>query len=463
MSDAASHEAGSTPAAPNRTAYAEYARSSVSHLGALPSHWRVLPLKRQCLRSALYGANETADAYVDDGVRFLRTTDITDDGRVAGEGAVYVTDEAAADYLLNDGDLLLSRSGTLGRSLCFETRKHGTCAYAGYLVRFVPGPQLVPRYAFWFTKSLPFADWLRVSVIQSTIGNVNGQKFANMQMSAPPSNEQHVIADFLDRETEKIDALVAKKQRLIDLLEEKRGALISHAVTKGVDPDVPMKDSGWSLVGDVPRHWHTPRLGLCCSLLTDGTHAPPPWSPGQDRLLSARNLVNGEFVLRDDDRTMSAEDARLMPASCIARQGDVLLVVVGGTTGKSAVAENVHDVAVQRSVAILRPRLSLIQPEYLRLWLSSRPVQESIGRVVDQYAAQPGIYLQDVGALPAAVPPLAEQSHILARVNDSISRDRRLASLIARQMAKLDEYRCALITAAVTGQIDVREYASEAN
>ena len=229
--------------------YPEYRDSGVEWLGAIPTQWGHSRLKHECWQSALYGANEPASSYVIDGVRFLRTSDINDSGQLCTEGAVFLPEATVCEYLLLDGDFLLSRSGTLGRSLHYESELHGPCAYAGYLVRFVPKPSLDPRFLFFYTKSRPFQDWLSVSAIQSTIGNINGQKYANLALPLPSPSEQLAIVHFLDRETAKIDALVAKKERLIELLQEKRSALITQAVTKGLDEPYRVCRRAFSLRG----------------------------------------------------------------------------------------------------------------------------------------------------------------------------------------------------------------------
>src|SRR5690554_3527656 len=112
--------------------YPKMKDSGVPWLGELPEHWVVTRLKRVCSRSALYGANVAAASYTATGVRFIRTTDITEDGELKTSG-VYLPEEAVRDYMLADGDVLISRSGTIGRSFLYDSKKHGPCAYAGYL------------------------------------------------------------------------------------------------------------------------------------------------------------------------------------------------------------------------------------------------------------------------------------------------------------------------------------------
>ena len=158
--------------------YPAYKDSRIAWLGEVPEHWQVRRLKTLCSRSALYGANVAATSYTTAGVRFLRTTDITEDGQLNGRG-VFLPQESVDNYLLADGDVLISRSGTIGRSFLYERRIHGPCAYAGYLVRFVPAPIALPKYILLFTKTHAFAGFLRVKAISSTIENVNGEKYAN--------------------------------------------------------------------------------------------------------------------------------------------------------------------------------------------------------------------------------------------------------------------------------------------
>ncbi len=208
--------------------------SGVEWLGDVPEHWEVRRLKTLCSESALYGANISAASYSADGVRFLRTTDITDDGELR-PGGVFLPSEAARDYMLNDGDLLVSRSGTVGRSLLYKSAIHGPCAYAGYLVRFVPASIVAPEYLFKFTKTQSFSEFLRIMAISSTIENVNGEKYSNAQLPFPPLPEQAAISRYLDDATANIGAAIERAHREIELLREYRTRLIADVVTGKLD------------------------------------------------------------------------------------------------------------------------------------------------------------------------------------------------------------------------------------
>ena len=173
---------------------------------------------------------------------------------------VFLPKSEVRDYLLSDGDLLISRSGTIGRSFLYNSEVHGPCAYAGYLVRFVPASVVVPRFLFLYTKTQAFAGFLRVMSISSTIENVNGDKYANAYCPIPPLPEQRAIVRYLDHADRGIRRYVDAKERLIALLEEERQAVVTRAVTRGLDPNARLKPSGVPWLGDVPAHWEIRRL-----------------------------------------------------------------------------------------------------------------------------------------------------------------------------------------------------------
>ena len=208
--------------------------SGVAWLGDVPAHWEVRRLKQVCSRSSLYGANIAATYYQETGVRFLRTTDITDEGELR-EGGVFLPQELVGNYVLEDGDILISRSGTVGRSFLYQSHLHELCAYAGYLVRFVPDISVLPKYIFLFTKTQAFEGFVRTMSISSTIENVNADKYANAHLPIPPLAEQAAIAAYLDKQTAAIDAAMARARREIDLLSEYRTRLIADVVTGQVD------------------------------------------------------------------------------------------------------------------------------------------------------------------------------------------------------------------------------------
>lgn len=173
--------------------------------------------------------------------------------------------------------------------------------------------------------------------------------------------------------------------------------------------------------------------------------------------MSVRNVVDGKFVLLDDDRTMDEDAFNELQRSYTVEKGDVVLAIVGATTGKSAVVEEMENVTVQRSLAILRPR-RVLNSNFLNYWIQSSVLQSQIRETANKYAAQPGIYLDEVAELAVPVPSLEEQEEIVGFLDRRCAELCGLATRIGEGIAKLTTYRAGLISAAVTGQIDVRHY-----
>lgn len=232
--------------------------SGIEWLGDVPEHWEVMPLKRACVRSALYGANIPATSYTDIGVRFLRTTDILESGQLK-PGGVFLPDKVVCEYLLADGDILISRSGTIGRSFLYKEDRHGQCSYAGYLVRFSPAKCLHPEFLFLYTKTRAFADFIKLNAISTTIENLNGDKYAKMAVPVPPLSEQKNICRWITDECQPLDDAIARTEEEIKLIREYRDRLIADVVTGQVDvrgwqpgPDDVVDDAALAALGDDP-------------------------------------------------------------------------------------------------------------------------------------------------------------------------------------------------------------------
>jgi len=240
--------------------YPKYKDSGIEWLGQVPKEWDLERLKYCCTKYAEYGLNIAAENYQLNGIRFIRTTDIDDYGNLKDEG-VYLDKSLVKHYLLKDGDLLISRSGTIGRTFLFDSGINEKATYAGYLVRFCFNKkEAFPKYVFYFTQSHPFFEWLKTQLIETTIGNVNGQKYANLPIILPSLDYQTIIANYLDKKTAQLDELIKKNETLIEILKEKRQAIISQAVIKGLDPNAKMKDSGIEWIGVIPEGWDVRKL-----------------------------------------------------------------------------------------------------------------------------------------------------------------------------------------------------------
>lgn len=418
----------------------------------IPADWKSIPLKYACDLTSAYGANIPAERYVTEGVRFLRTTDITDSGKLIS-GGVFISEDDAAGYVLEERDLLISRSGTVGRSFLYD-ESYGPCAYAGYLIRYQLKRDFEPKYLFYLTKSAGFQEWIGTVSIEATIGNVNGEKYANFSFPAPAFQVQRLIADYLDRETARIDGLIAEKERMLGLLEEKRAALISRVVTRGLDPNAPLKPSGQEWLGEIPAHWEVPpvyaRFEVQLGKMLDekkikGTHLAS----------YLRNVdVQWGVINTTDLPEMDFDDEGRVRYAL--RAGDIL-VCEGGEIGRSAIwGGEIEECFYQKALHRLR---SLHGDDDAQFFVFVMFALVNIGVFTAQSIAAtiqhlPAEKLRNV-RFPA--PPLAEQRQIVAFLNQEVARIQTISKEIANSVSLLKERRAALITAAVTGQIPLEE------
>ena len=436
--------------------------SRIDWLREVPEHWQVRRLKTLCSRSALYGANVAATSYTTAGVRFLRTTDITEDGQLNGRG-VFLPRESVDNYLLADGDVLISRSGTIGRSFLYERRIHGPCAYAGYLVRFVPAPIALPKYILLFTKTHAFAGFLRVKAISSTIENVNGEKYANCPLPLPPHSEQAAIVRFLDHADRRIRRYIRAKQKLITLLEEQKQAFIHQAVTGQINvrtgkPYQAYKPSGVEWFPEVPDHWNVLPMRRVIYSAVDGPHFSPTYLDTGIPFLSARNVKAHAWSL-EDAKYISEDDYDKFNQRVKPVRGDVLYTK-GGTTGVARVVDLTFPFQVWVHIAVLKVNKNAIDPGFLAAALNSTRCYEQ-SQLFTRGATNQDLGLGRMKAIELPVPPaLAEQQTIVGYLRTGLGQVLEAISATHRDIGLIREYRTRLITDVVTGKIDVREAAA---
>jgi restriction endonuclease S subunit len=209
-----------------------FKRSGLDWLGDIPQHWNIIRLRHLAKEALAYGANEAALEDNPSYPRFIRITDIRDDGSLRPETFKSLSPEVAKPYLLNDGDVLLARSGaTVGKAFIYR-KEWGTACFAGYLIRCRCNKELlIPSFLFYYTQSSSYWSQVYAGTIQATIQNFSGEKYGDIFIPIPPLSEQKDILNFLDYETSKLDGLLAAIKESIALLKERRSALITAAVT----------------------------------------------------------------------------------------------------------------------------------------------------------------------------------------------------------------------------------------
>jgi type I restriction enzyme, S subunit len=421
--------------------------------------WKKIRLKHISKNIGQYGANLSAGNYLENGVRFLRTTDIQENGElITSEKGAYVDKSLIRDYLLQSDDILFSRSGTLGRSYLHKNNTIGDFAFAGYLVRFRLNHLVHPKFIFYVSKSSEFSAQIEADAIQSTISNFNGEKYGNIGILIPPLETQQSIARFLDRKTAAIDTLITKKQRLIQLLEEKRTALINQAVTKGLNPIAPMKDSGIPWIGETPEHWKILKLGIFAEVTKlTGFEYTNHWivhPNGEIIALRGFNIKNGKLVLNDVEKISSKLSSKLFRSKLFS--GDIVFPCTG-TIGNGALIEEDNKFHINQNIAKITARKNWdIHPKYFLNQLCDYAMKYQIDSL-NSSGIQPVLLIGTIRNLVCVLPDIEEQRIISDYIDDQNKRFDKISNNLFSQIEKLQEYRRSLITAAVTGKLAISE------
>ena len=312
--------------------------------------------------------------------------------------------------------------------------------YLGYLLRAYDVSKVFYSMGGGLRQSMKYGDIKRMPLVM------------------PTKAEQSEIASFLDRETAKIDALITEQQRLIELLQEKRQAVISHAVTKGLNPNAPMKVSGVEWLGEVPEHWEVRKLSQLCAGIGSGT------TPKSDRLEFYEDGTIPWVVTGDLNDSMLDECSNRVTDRAINEHstlklyeaGSVVVAMYGATIGKAALLGIA--VTVNQACCVLPPSRE-VRSEYLLLFvLAARPHLLSLATG----GGQPNINQEVIRSLRMPLPAVSEQEDIVRQVRSSLGGVDSVSSMASKQVELLQERRSALISAAVTGQIDVRGLVPEA-
>lgn len=408
------------------------------------------PLKRYSKIS--YGLGQPPPGR-ESGIPIIRATNVSN-GRITPEGLIYA---ALADLplhrtpLLEEGEVLVVRSGAYTGDSALVTIDWAGSA-PGYDLRVTPGPRIESRFLAWSLLGKQAKDQIRMASLRAAQPHLNAEELGTVLLWAPPLGVQRKIADFLDAETAQIDALIAKKRRMIELLEEKRTATITHAVTKSFEPTVPMKDSDIPWIGEIPAHWEVARLkSLALEPLKYGANEPADEANSEHPRYVRTTDVRSDGSLREETyRSLPPETAQ----PYMLADGDLLFTRSGATVGKSFMYNETWGPACFAGY-LIRVRLDreVAVPHFLAYFAQS----DTYWRQIDATAIQATIMnvsAERYGEIRVPLPPVGEQrviAHALHKLDETVQR---LSHSITSQLELLSEYREALITAAVTGELD---------
>lgn len=438
--------------------YSEYKDSGIEWLGEVPSHWNLTRLRR-CVRLNP-SKSEIAGMSRDLEVSFLPMEAVGDDGSLSLERERTIQEVETGYTYFRDGDVAFAKI-----TPCFENGKGALMAglTLGFgfgtteltVARPIPG-LMSSAFLHWIFRSPNFR-----SEGEASMYGAGGQKrvpddfVRELLWAVPPEPERERIAAFLDHETVKIDALIAGQEKLLALLAEKRQATISHAVTRGLNPNVPMKDSGISWLGEVPAHWAVCPLRYLSRVgngSTPNRNNPNYWAE------TGFPWLNSSVVNQDEVTDAQQFVTALALKEChlpIVQPPAVLVGITGQGRTRGMAAPLMFDATISQHLAYIKPELKRLSAAYLLRVMEM--AYDHLRTESDGAGSTKGAVTCDqLTRFAIPLPPLFEQNAIATHLDAEASKFDRLAAEAERAIALLKERRSALIAAAVTGKIDVR-------
>lgn len=433
--------------------YEEMQDSGVEWLKDTPRHWNVQRLKFSCQINPPKSEVVLLSSQLS--VSFLPMEKVGTEGELELDTTRPLESVLQGFTYFRNGDVIVAKitpcfengKGALCRNLVNNigfgsTEFHVLRSQSGYWQKFI----------YYITRSHPFRS-IGTALMQGSAGQkrVQDEFIQDFTIAWPPLAEQQRIAAFLDTKTAEIDELIALKEQQVALLQRKRMALISRAVTKGLDPHTPMRDSGIDWLGEVPEEWKS----ICLKYLAHikyGLGQPPAQLDGGLPLLRATNIYRGNITT--DDLMLVDPDEVPHTRDPILRTNDIIVVRSGVYTGDSAIISPEYDGAVAGYDMVVRVKKA--NARYVAYSLLSIPLLENQINVFRMRAAQPHLNAEELGNCILFIPSHKIQNEIVDYLDHETAHIDSLVATIQEQVAKLRTYRQALITAAVTGKIDVR-------
>lgn len=429
--------------------YPSYKDSGVAWLGEIPEHWKISKVKFETVFQVGWTPPTKDESNFDGENKWVTIRDLKN--KVIIDTANSISDEA-----VKKASMSITPQGSLLYSFKLSV---GVVSFAGInlytneaIASFLKNNRTDLNYLYYATP---------LFILQNASENIYGAKILNQELirdallSIPNKKEQQQIANFLDKTTAKIDTLIEKQTKLIEILKEKRQAVISHAVTKGINPNVPMKDSGVEWLGVIPEHWGTSPLKFLISepLMYGANESADRDNPNDPRYIRITDIKKDGTLHEHTFKSLPIEIAK----PYLLKENSLLLTRTGATVGKSFLYEISWGVACFAGYlikAVISPNKALSKyvyyftntPNYWQ-WLKSSQIQATIENVsAEKYSS-----------LSLPIPSLAEQRQIVEYIDDKTSKIDTLIEKSNKSIELLKEKRTALISACVTGKIDVRE------
>ena len=364
---------------------------------------------------------------------------------VYGSGGVF---RYANRYLYDGEAVLFGRKGTVDKPLYVNTKfwTVDTMYYA------LPSKNVIGKFIYFLATQLPFDKYQTSTALPSMTQTILG----NIKIVLPPLTAQQRIADFLDRKCAEIDELAALQETMIAELKRYKQSVITEAVTKGLDSNVPMKNSGVEWIGEIPRHWNeTKVLNLLSMPITDGPHETPNLFDSGIPFISADAVSDGYINFDNKRGYISQEYYEECCKKYIPQKYDIYMIKSGASTGRTAIVETDKVFTIWSPLAVFRANTNMILPYYLLYVLRSYGFQKQV-ETNWSYGTQQNIGMRTLEKLIVSFPPLTEQRAIADYLDKKCAEIDELIAIKQQKIEALKEYKKSVIFEYVTGKKEVK-------
>lgn len=419
---------------------------------AIPTNWRRSSVSKYChvqlgkmLQSDPSGEEDELQPY-------LRAINIAKNGvNLSHQFTMWIKPHEKEKFLLRNGDVLVSEGGDAGRTAHFAETGQYYFQNAINRVRPLDRETIDDRYLYYWFTFLKLAGYVELVCNVATIAHFTAEKVKASPFAFPSLVTQKSIASLLDKKTARIDALIAKKRELLERLAERRQAIITQAVTKGLDPAAPMKDSGIDWLGQIPAHWEVRGLTKCTKRI-DYRGATPEKTPSGVFLVTAKNVKGGRIDYQLSEEFIGEDDYDHVMRRGKPNIGDVLFTTEA-PLGEIANVDRT-DIALAQRIIKFSSSIDELDNYYLALWMQSSNFQADLqARATGSTAL--GIKASKIVELRALLPPIGEQKDIVSYVRKALGGIDEASGSIRNSLELAQEYRSAMVTAAVTGKLEV--------
>lgn len=428
--------------------------TEIDWLKTIPTHWDERPLK--------YLSNiDNSGCYGSDPEGYEITAPVATTAQISSEGKFDMNampirgfgSEEFDRYRCDDGQILVVKSSGSATNIIsgkagIVTKNEEGFVFSNFLLRIIPDEnKVLPRFLYALLISNLTRERIKLMCSTTTYPNLSVPEYSSSLLPVPPLPEQGKIIGFLDQETAKIDTLIGKQQQLIKLLKEKRHAVISHAISKGLNPDAPMKNSGVEWLGEVPEHWEEVRVKRLYEFAKRQGY--------EDLTVLSVYREHGVIVksTRDDNFNKTPDNLSVYQ---LVNEGDLVINKMKAWQGSMGISQ--HQGITSPDYAVYRP-LRDFDDRYLHYWFRASHMPDVYRNISTGIRpSQWRLDLEEFEKLKVYLPPSTERSTIVSEINAIEMKYLRLVELAEKQIDLLQERRTALISAAVTGKIDVRSW-----